>query len=78
MEFFCCSCPIKCNVILDGKDLGPNKDKTGKLRTLQCNEGLHTISLQCPDGNKCSPSQVTIEITATDPILPLKVMFQCE
>lgn len=77
MEFIRCPCPVKGNVILNGKDLGPNKTKAGKLRTKQCNEGLHTISLQCPDGKKCSPPQVTIEITGTDPISPMEVAFQC-
>lgn len=77
MEFFRCPCPVIGNIILDGKDQGPNKDGAGKLWTKQCNAGLHTITLQCPAGKTCSPKQVKIEITNTDPISPLEVPFQC-
>jgi hypothetical protein len=65
-------------VILDGSDQGPNKDSAGNLLTKECNAGLHTIALQCPDGGKCSPSQITIEIKDTDPIAPLEVSFKCK
>lgn len=77
MEFFRCPCPETGNVILDGKDLGPNKDTAGKLWTKQCNEGLHTIALRCLGGKNCSPRQVTIEIKDTDPISPMEVPFTC-
>ncbi len=77
IQFFCCTCPATGNVILDGRDQGPNKDGSGRLLTKHCNEGLHIISLQCPDGKKCSPPEVRIEITDTDPIFPLEVPFQC-
>jgi predicted acylesterase/phospholipase RssA len=77
MEFFQCLCPVTGRVILDGIDQGPNKDSAGNLLTKQCNAGLHTISLQCPDGKKCSPRQVEIEIKDTDPIAPLEVAFKC-
>ena len=77
MEFFRCPCPLTGNVVLDGADLGPNKDGSGKLLTKMCNAGLHTISLLCPGGKRCNPLQVTIEIQDTDPISPLEVAFQC-
>lgn len=78
MEFFRCPCPQKGNVILDGSDQGPNKDDTGKLLTKMCNEGLHRIVLQCPNGKQCIPKQVEIVIKDTDPISPMEVKFQCE
>jgi hypothetical protein len=78
MEFFLCCCPVTGRVILDGSEQGPNKDSAGNLLTKQCNAGLHTISLQCPDGEKCSPRQVTIEIKDTDPISPVEVAFKCK
>jgi len=78
MEFFQCRCPVTGRVILDGSDQGPNKDSAGKLRTIQCNAGQHTISLQCPDRKKCSSPQVKIEIKDTDPISPMEVPFKCE
>jgi hypothetical protein len=78
MEFFQCLCPGTGKVILDGSDQGPNKDSSGNVLTKQCNAGLHTISLQCNAGKRCSPPQVTIEIKDTDPISPLGVTFQCE
>ena len=77
MEFFQCLCSVTGRVILDGIDQGPNKDSDGNLKTLQCNAGLHTISLRCPDGKKSSPPLVTIEIKDTDPIAPLEVSFKC-
>lgn len=77
MEFFCCPCPTKAKVILDGKGLGSNMDNAGNLLTKQCNEGLHTITLLCPAGKRCSPLQVMIEIRDTDPVSPLEVTFQC-
>ncbi|GFE61454.1 hypothetical protein AOG2_20410 [Geobacter sp. AOG2] len=77
MEFFRCPCPLNGNVILDGADLGPNKDDSGRPLTKLCNAGFHTISLLCPAGKRSSPLQVTIEITGTDPSSPLEVPFQC-
>ena len=77
MEFFVCPCPVTGNVILDGNNQGPNKDSSGKLLTKMCNEGLHTISLQCPSGQTCIPPQVTTVIENTDPISPKEVPFQC-
>jgi hypothetical protein len=76
MEFFQCPCPERGNVILDGKDQGPNKDDAGNLLTKQCNRGLHYLSLECPDRKKCHLRLV--EIRDTDPIFPLEVPFQCE
>ena len=78
MEFFQCPCPERGNVILDGKDQGPNKDATGNLLTKMCSAGLHRIALQCPDGKQCIPKQIEIEIRDTDPISPMEVPFQCE
>jgi len=75
VEFFRCPCPRKGNVILDGIDLGPNKDVFGNLLTKQCNTGLHIIALRCLNGSTCPPQQV--EIRDTDPISPLEVAFQC-
>jgi hypothetical protein len=77
MEFFVCPCPATGNVILDGNDQGPNRDGVGNLLTKQCNEGLHTVMLQCPAGRVCDPPQVEIEIKDTDPISPMEVAFQC-
>ena len=77
MELFQCLCSVTGRVILDGTDQGPNRDSDGSVLTKQCNEGLHTISFQCPDGKTCSPSQYTIEIRDTDPIAPLEVAFIC-
>lgn len=77
MEFFLCHCTVTGRVILDGSDQGPNKDSDGNLLTKQCNAGLHTIALQCPDKKKCTPRQVKIEINDTDPISPVEVAFKC-
>lgn len=77
MEFFVCPCPEIGNVILDGKGQGPNKNGAGKRLTKMCNEGLHTVALQCPAGKTCSPQQVDVEITGTDPIFPMEVPFLC-
>lgn len=77
MEFFVCHCPEIGNVILDGNNQGPNKDAAGNLQTKMCNEGSHTVALQCPAGKTCSPQQVDVEITGTDPISPMGVTFQC-
>lgn len=77
MEFFLCRCPVTGRVILDGSDQGPNRDSAGNLLTKQCNAGLHTIALQCPDGKKCSRPRVKIEIKDTDPISPVEVAFKC-
>ena len=77
MEFFTCPCPERGNVILDGNDQGPNKDKAGNLLTKQCNAGLHKIALKCPDGKKCLQKPVKIEIRDTDPISPMEVPFKC-
>jgi hypothetical protein len=77
MEFFVCPCTEIGNVILDGIDQGPNKDDAGNLLTKQCNAGIHTITLQSPNGKKCSPPQAKIEIKDTNPISPLEVPFQC-
>jgi hypothetical protein len=76
MEFFQCPCPERGNVLVNGKDLGPNKDAADNLLTKQCNRGLHFISLECLDGKKCQLRLV--EIKDTDPILPMEVPFQCE
>ena len=78
MEFFCCPSPDTCSVILDGTSLGPNKDGSGRLLTKQCDAGLHTITLLCPAGKRCSPLQVMIEIKDTNPDSPLEVAFQCK
>ena len=78
MEFFQCICPVTGRVLLDGSDQGPNKDISGSLLTKQCNAGLHVIALQFPDGEKCSPPLVLIEIRDTDPISPMEVAFTCE
>ena len=77
MEFFTCPCSDRGNVILDGVNQGPNKDQAGNLMTKQCNTGLHSVSLQCPDGKQCEPNEIEIEIRGTDPIAPLEVPFQC-
>ena len=78
MEFFVCLCSETCTVILDGNNnLGPNKDESGNLLTKLCNEGLHTITLQCPEGKICIPTQAEIEIKNSNPILPMEVAFQC-
>jgi hypothetical protein len=76
MEFFQCPCPERGNVILDGKDQGPNKDDAGNLLTKQCNRGLHYLSLECPERKQCQLR--LIRIRDTDPISPLEVPFQCE
>lgn len=77
MEFFVCPCPSIGNVILNGIDLGPNKDTAGNLLPKQCNQGQHTIKLKCANGNTCIPPQVTIVIAGTNPIMPQQVSFQC-
>ena len=77
MEFFQCPCPERGEVILDNVGQGPNKDVAGNVLPKQCNEGRHTISLKCTGSKKCSPEQVDIEITGTNPILPLEVPFTC-
>jgi hypothetical protein len=77
IQFFICQCAFTGNVILDGNDQGPNKNDSGNLLTKQCNAGLHTISLRCPDGKKCSPQQIKIDIKDTDPISPMEVAFKC-
>jgi len=77
VEFFVCPCSKTGTVVLDGIDLGPNRDIAGKLLTKMCNEGLHTVALLCPAGKKCSPPQVDAEITGTNPISPLEVPFTC-
>ncbi len=76
-EFFVCPCPETGNVILDGKDQGPNKDISGTLSPMQCNTGLHTIALKCPAGKTCKPQQVTMVIKDTNPASPREVAFQC-
>jgi hypothetical protein len=76
MEFFQCPCPERGNVILNGRDQGPNKDEHGNLLTKQCNRGRQYISLRCRGGIKCPMQLVLIE--DTDPILPMEVPFQCE
>jgi len=76
IEFFQCPCPQRGNVMLDGGDLGPNKDDAGNLLPKHCNRGLHYVSLQCSDGKICGKRLV--EISDTDPILPMEVPFQCE
>jgi hypothetical protein len=75
MEFFQCPCQKRGNVILDGTNLGPNKNDAGNLLTKQCGRGLHNIYLQCIDGTECPPQLV--EIKDTDPISPMEVVFQC-
>ncbi|BDV44037.1 hypothetical protein GURASL_29600 [Geotalea uraniireducens] len=77
MEFFVCPCPATGNVILDGVDQGPNKDSAGVLQPKQCSAGRHTVSLRCPAGKNCTPSQVAVVIRDTDPIAPQEVAFQC-
>jgi hypothetical protein len=76
MEFFQCPCPERGNVILNGRDQGPNKDDDGNLLTKQCNRGRHYISLRCRGGKRCPLQLVLIE--DTDPILPMEVPFRCE
>ena len=78
VEFFQVPCSGKGDVILDGKNQGPNKDAAGKLLPMQCNTGWHIISLKCSNGKKCSPKQVEVEIKDTDPISPMEVPFKCE
>ena len=77
MEFFSCPCSETGDVILDGNNQGPNKNSSGTLLTKQCNAGLHRIALKCPDGKRCVPEQVEIEIKDTNPISPLEVPFKC-
>lgn len=77
MEFFVCPCPMTGTVILDGADQGPNKDETGRLLTKQCNPGVHSFELRCPEGKVCSPPKVVLLVRNTDPIEPLEVAFQC-
>lgn len=78
MEFFQCSCSERARVILDGRDQGFNKDDSGNLLTKQCNAGLHSITLVCLNGKKCTPELVELEIKDTDPIMPMEVSFQCQ
>jgi len=80
MEFFVCTCPCTgtcCTVILDGEDQGPNKDDSGNPLTKKCNKGQHTISLQCADGKTCTPQQVNVVVSGTNPISPMGVPFTC-
>jgi hypothetical protein len=77
MEFFVCVCPETGNVIVNGIDLGPNRDANGTLVTKMCNRGQQTISLQCAEGRTCNPPQITVVIKDTDPISPMEVAFQC-
>jgi len=77
MEFFTCPCNGTGNVILDGKEMGPNRNDSGKLLTKQCNAGLHTVRLQCCDGRSCDPASVKVQIKDTDPIFPTEVPFKC-
>lgn len=78
IQFFYCSCPLQGNVMLDGVNLGPNKDgPRGKLLAKQCNEGLHEVSLLCLYGKRCSFSSQRIRVQSTDPISPLEVRFEC-
>ncbi|HBA87251.1 MAG TPA: hypothetical protein DCZ75_04465 [Geobacter sp.] len=77
MEFFTCPCPETGDVMLDDKNLGPNRDAGGKLLTKQCNPGLHTVVLRFSDGRCCDPSSVKVRIRETDPILPMEVPFKC-
>ena len=73
MEFFNCPSDEKGNVILDGNDLGLNKDAAGNLLTKQCNAGLHRVTLRAPDGSTYPPKEV--EIKNTNPISPMEVPF---
>lgn len=77
MEFFSCPCPLKGTVILDGNEQGPNKDQDGSVRTLQCGPGLHRLSLACLVGRTCTQAFQEVEISGTNPILPMEVPFQC-
>jgi hypothetical protein len=77
VEFFVCPCKVTARVILDGKDQGPNKDAAGKLRTIQCNAGLHSVSLQGLSGKAVTPAKVKVAIKNTDPISPMEVPFEC-
>lgn len=76
MEFFQCPCPETGNVLVDGKDQGPNKDGAGKPQTKMCNPGLHWISLECRVGKKCG--RKLVEVVETDPVMPMEVPFICE
>ncbi len=78
MDFFCCPCPVKGTVILDGNEQGPNKDESGDDRTLQCGSGKHRIALNCLVGRTCKQESQLVNVSGTNPILPLEVSFQCE
>jgi hypothetical protein len=77
MEFFVCPCKATAHVVLDGNDQGLNRDSSGGLRTIQCNAGLHTVSLRRDSGRSCTPSKVDVVIKDTDPISPMEVHFRC-
>jgi len=78
MEFFVCRSTVKGNVILDGQDQGPNQDASGKPLTMQCNAGVHNVSLVLGNGKSCTPQSARIDIKNTNPISPLEVPFSCE
>lgn len=77
MEFFRCPCPGRGEVVLDGSYQGENKNGSGEIRILQCGPGLHEVALTCLVGRKCSNPRQEINISGTNPIFPLEVLFTC-
>jgi hypothetical protein len=72
MEFVIVEFPDRREVLVDGISYGDNRDATD-YRILQGPEGLHRFRLRGPDNYL--PLWLTLDVTDTDPVSPLRVVF---
>jgi len=72
MEFVIVEFPDRREVLVDGISYGDNRDATDYL-ILQVPEGLHRFRLRGPDNYL--PLWLTLDVTDTDPVSPLRVVF---
>jgi len=74
MEYVIVQFPKRREVLVDGINHGFNREPTGEERILRVAEGLHRFRLRGPDDY--IPLWQTLEVTDTDTIDPLHVVFE--
>jgi hypothetical protein len=73
MEYVVVIFPDRREVLVDGVVQGYNRERTGALRILRVDEGLHRFRLRGPDDY--IPLWLTVEVSATTATAPLAVVF---
>jgi hypothetical protein len=74
VEFVIVEFPDRREVLVDGIDHGFNRELNKEERILRVAEGLHRFRLRGPENYV--PVWQTVEVSGTDSIEPLRVVFR--